>query len=261
MKQKATLNLFIKQFLQHRPAFFSFLRPQEALLLYNNLSSMKHPILDYGCGDGFFASLIFPENFIDVALDISDSRIQEAKKYNIYKSFQEYDGKQIPFPDNHFSTIFSNSVLEHVPYLDLALQEIYRVLKPGGIFMTTVMADKWEDYLNGQKLLGPIYLKWLRKKQEHYNLLSYKEWKKHFTDISFKEVSSQGYFSKKMAQWDELFHYLSLPSLISYSLIKRWINIPPYHLIPPFIVFIEKTISNWPTKEESASLFFVLQKK
>jgi predicted SAM-dependent methyltransferase len=42
------------------------------------------------------------------------------------------DVQAIPFPDNSFEVIFCNHLLEHVENDIKALQELYRVLKPGG---------------------------------------------------------------------------------------------------------------------------------
>tara|TARA_R110002049_G_scaffold696_6_gene4278 strand:+ start:9554 stop:10225 length:672 start_codon:yes stop_codon:yes gene_type:complete len=38
----------------------------------------------------------------------------------------------LPFPDNSFDVIFCNHVLEHIPDDTKAMQELYRVLRPGG---------------------------------------------------------------------------------------------------------------------------------
>lgn len=42
------------------------------------------------------------------------------------------DVQAIPFPDNTFDVIFCNHIMEHVDSDLIALQELYRVLKPGG---------------------------------------------------------------------------------------------------------------------------------
>lgn len=42
------------------------------------------------------------------------------------------DVQNIPFPDNSFDVIFCNHIMEHVDNDVKALQELYRVLKPGG---------------------------------------------------------------------------------------------------------------------------------
>jgi len=43
-----------------------------------------------------------------------------------------------PVGHDHYSAAFANYVLEHIPNLNLAAREIYRVLKPRGIFVASV---------------------------------------------------------------------------------------------------------------------------
>jgi ubiquinone/menaquinone biosynthesis C-methylase UbiE len=43
------------------------------------------------------------------------------------------DGQYLPFPDNAFRVVTTFHVIEHVPYDLLLLNEMYRVLKPGGV--------------------------------------------------------------------------------------------------------------------------------
>jgi SAM-dependent methyltransferase len=45
------------------------------------------------------------------------------------------DVLQLPFPSDTFDVIFCRSVLHHVDHLGNGLKEIWRVLKPGGIFL------------------------------------------------------------------------------------------------------------------------------
>lgn len=42
------------------------------------------------------------------------------------------DVQKIPFPENYFDVIFCNHIMEHVDDYEIALKELYRVLKPGG---------------------------------------------------------------------------------------------------------------------------------
>lgn len=41
-------------------------------------------------------------------------------------------GENIPFPDNSFDFIFTHDVMEHVRSVEATMDELYRVLKPGG---------------------------------------------------------------------------------------------------------------------------------
>src|SRR5690606_18508018 len=44
----------------------------------------------------------------------------------------------MPFEDSTYQTIMATEVLEHCPEPEIVLKEIYRILKPGGVFFFTV---------------------------------------------------------------------------------------------------------------------------
>jgi ubiquinone/menaquinone biosynthesis C-methylase UbiE len=46
----------------------------------------------------------------------------------------------MPFADGTFATVVCTEVLEHVPYPTTALDEIHRVVRPGGILIGSVPA-------------------------------------------------------------------------------------------------------------------------
>ena len=50
------------------------------------------------------------------------------------------DALRLPFPDDTFDRIIASEVLEHVPDDQAALDELFRVLKPGGTLAVTVPA-------------------------------------------------------------------------------------------------------------------------
>jgi len=257
---KNNLDYFIRKYIENRPLFMALIRPQEAILFYKNTKIIEQHVLDFGCGDGFFAETVFGKKSIDVGLDLINSRAKEAEKNGIYKKIAYYDGKVIPYPNNYFNAIISNCVLEHILKLDVALKEIHRVLKPGGNFITTVMTDQWEKSLFGSKILGKVYVNWLRKKQEHFNLFSEKKWKSRFEKSGFTISKVEGYVSPKNALYLDLLHYFSLPSLISYKLFRKW----SLNLLKPsklLINFVERNISLNYNNNKSAALFIILTKK
>ena len=48
----------------------------------------------------------------------------------------------MPFEDNYFDVVFSKSVIEHFHNPEILVEEIFRVLKPGGLVIT--MCPDWE---------------------------------------------------------------------------------------------------------------------
>jgi SAM-dependent methyltransferase len=94
---------------------------------------VKGKVLEPGCGEGRGIALLSPlaESFL--ALDKIDEVIDSLKS-----KYDKVDFRQMVFPpfkgleDNSFDTVISFQVIEHVKEDKLFLEEIHRVLKPGG---------------------------------------------------------------------------------------------------------------------------------
>ena len=96
-------------------------------------------ILDYGCGDGRIVSLLRAQDRrafgCDVFYDGGSYRSAVAPELLAAGIIRDMPEGRIPHPDAAFDLVISNQVFEHVPDLDAVLDEIRRVLKPGGILL------------------------------------------------------------------------------------------------------------------------------
>ncbi len=93
--------------------------------------------LDLATGPGDLAVLLaqrYPEARI-VGLDLSEEMIAIAKRNHEEKGFEFHCGDicELPFEDGFADVVTGGYALRNVPDLDLALREINRVLKPGGV--------------------------------------------------------------------------------------------------------------------------------
>jgi ubiquinone/menaquinone biosynthesis C-methylase UbiE len=251
---------YLKIYLKNRPLFLGIIRAKEVEIFQEYLP-FKKPIIDFGCGDGFFAKVAFSgQGKIDVGVDINKKTLKEAKNEKIYKKLVFYNQKRLPFKNATFSTAVSNCVLEHVDNLDLDLKEINRVLKDKGRFYLTVMTDKWEEYLFGSIFLGNIYTKWMRNQQVHKQLFSKEKWIQEFRKAGFSVKKSTGYLDKKTSMWLDLLHYLSIDSLLTYKLFKKWVIFPQrYDIFPVYKLLFNLTKKDI-DPDESAALYFELIK-
>lgn len=98
-------------------------------------------MLDVGCGVGGPAREI--SKFTDaniVGLNNNDYQIQRATRYaeqdglSDKVSFTKGDFMQMNFPDNTFDAVYAIEATVHAPDLEGVYREIFRVLKPGGVF-------------------------------------------------------------------------------------------------------------------------------
>ena len=101
------------------------------------LEKMKseYVCLDCGAGRGRLTQMDFKGVVKFVAgVDLDDEvyrnpYLDEAKLIDVLNNV-------IPYKDSTFDLVFSDNVMEHVQNPYLALREIFRVLKPGGCFLS-----------------------------------------------------------------------------------------------------------------------------
>jgi SAM-dependent methyltransferase len=100
-------------------------------------------ILEIGCGRGGFSDYLLREypnvkklfacDYSESALDLGKSRSLSTSKV----TWQREDIQNLSFANRSFDTIISCETIEHVHNPRKSLEEIYRVLKPGGRFILT----------------------------------------------------------------------------------------------------------------------------
>lgn len=94
-------------------------------------------LLEVGCGMGTDLLQFARGGAICTGVDLTPRSIEISRHrfelYDVPGTFLIADGERLPFPDNCFDIVYSNGVLHHTPDTGLAVQEIHRVLRPGGI--------------------------------------------------------------------------------------------------------------------------------
>lgn len=95
-------------------------------------------LLDLGCDDGAHTSFYArAAGAVDVhGVEVVDSRAALARERGISVVSADL-GTPLPFPDQTFDAVVSNQVIEHLFDTDLFLAEAFRVLKTGGIVVTS----------------------------------------------------------------------------------------------------------------------------
>lgn len=95
--------------------------------------------LEVGCGDGYFSSEIVRRNLSVTGIDFSSEGVRRAQERTPEARFVVHDLTQpLPFEADSFSAVWCSEVLEHLFSPLFVLQEIQRVLRPGGMALLTV---------------------------------------------------------------------------------------------------------------------------
>ncbi|OGZ43238.1 MAG: hypothetical protein A3J55_02490 [Candidatus Ryanbacteria bacterium RIFCSPHIGHO2_02_FULL_45_17b] len=114
-------------------------------------------VLDAGCGDGFFTSLIATKNPQSVTgVDYSERAISFAQLLAPHAKFYVEQIDKLSFPDKSFDIIFLIEVLEHVPSAgrERIAKELSRILRDNGIII-----------VSSPSLLMPV----IEKHEQHFS--------------------------------------------------------------------------------------------
>lgn len=97
-------------------------------------------ILDIGCHDGSFSKRVIDKVRSDkvFGIELVKDSASKAHKRGVDVVIADAD-RNFPFEDGVFDLVISNQVIEHLDNTDLFIREIYRVLKDGGICITSTM--------------------------------------------------------------------------------------------------------------------------
>jgi SAM-dependent methyltransferase len=104
------------------------------LVLGAVLPKLRGSLLDVGCGEMPFRFALHPE------IAYTGIDVEEALDFGMsgHDSIKTFDGVHIPFSDNSFDNILCTEVLEHAVDPVALVDEMRRVLKPGGTLVVTV---------------------------------------------------------------------------------------------------------------------------
>ncbi len=208
-------------------------RSIEARILHD--IAFARPMLDVGCGDGHFASVVFPQG-IDVGIDPAIGDAREARGRAIYRMVVTASSLSVPFADATFASVLSNCVLEHIPDLDTTLSEVARVLRPGGLFVATVISHRFSDLfiparpwsrlgLSGAR---EAYVRWFNRKARHYHFDSPQTWIARLSRAGLTVDRWRFYSSPAASAAAHRSHYWSVPFLVSRALTGRWVPFPGF---------------------------------
>ncbi|MGY4329386.1 ubiquinone/menaquinone biosynthesis C-methylase UbiE [Bradyrhizobium sp. LB7.2] len=107
-------------------------------------------LLEVGGGMGTDHAQFAKNGAITTDLDLSSGHLEHAKRNfalrGLTGEFIHGDAENMPFEDSTFDVVYSNGVIHHTPDTARVVNEMYRVLKPGGKAIIMVYAENSLHY-------------------------------------------------------------------------------------------------------------------
>jgi ubiquinone/menaquinone biosynthesis C-methylase UbiE len=149
--------------------------------------------LDVGCGNGWVIRKIAKEKNCKKAIGIDKSKkmiIQAKKKTESKEEFTHTDIESMKYRGK-FNFIFSMESLYYTDSIEIALEKIYKLLKPGGQFFCGT------DFYTDNKATA----RWAGIMKIQMHLHSKKEWKEFFKNTGFNVKTKNIKDLKNKKKW------------------------------------------------------------
>jgi SAM-dependent methyltransferase len=245
-------------YLRHAPLSLS-LREINRLVAFHafQLRQPKHgPVLDVGCGDGFWWTVREDDRQKAeevYGIDISASEIAQARE-RIHAELTDVS-QETPFRGTKFEEIIGNCSLEHVPDIDAALSNLRKAASDRARLLMFVPTPRWAYQGNTQKLL----LKYapriamsvsgaLNGFFQHWHLYDAKVWQRLLEQHGWRVETTVGLGS---ARSEFLFRAFLPPAFVEFVVKKvtgfypsRLARILPDSVLTPFAKLVRWAVSD-----------------
>jgi SAM-dependent methyltransferase len=165
-----------------------------ALLAANPFLHRSHfwrsgDVLEIGCGAGGATTLFCDYGANVTAIDLTDAAVAMTSQNEPRATVLRMDVEQMTFPDGSFDHVFSWGVIHHTSSTERAVEQIARVLRPGGTGL--IMVYNRNSLRYWMKGLQWLYFKKPRKRGETMDSVQ-----RFFTDGYFHRHFSSGEFRR-----------------------------------------------------------------
>jgi SAM-dependent methyltransferase len=205
-------------------------------------------VLEIGCGLGTDGAQFAEAGADYTGVDLTEAAVDLARKrfelFALPGKFQTADAENLDFANESFDLVYSHGVLHHTPETGKAIQEVHRVLRPGGRAVVMMYHRgsynyrvnisvlrragahllKWE---RGVKLVNKVTGEPIESLRQHAELLK-TEKESYLRPDEFLSQNTDGagnplarVYSRREAR--ELFKDFSEVTLKTFFLNKRWL--------------------------------------
>ena len=182
-------------------------------------------VLDVGAGTGLIDTVIALQTKRVIGIDMDTEAIAYAKKKCTKGNlkFRIADAMHLPFFSDHFDIVICHQVYEHVGDSKKMFDEIFRVLKPGGICYLAAM-NKWFIW------------------EPHYNMPFLSYLPQSVADVYVRLVGRGTYNAERPKSYTQLRKEVKKFTVFDYT--EKILNNPKkyYYSIPFILVYFSKIL-------------------
>ncbi|MBF2073872.1 MAG: 3-demethylubiquinone-9 3-O-methyltransferase [Synechococcales cyanobacterium C42_A2020_086] len=170
-------------------------------------------VLDLGCGGGYTCEFLAQRGAQVWGIDQSQACINAAKAHaasqQLAVDYQQGVAEQLPYADAQFDVVVCVDVLEHVANWQQTLQEIHRVLKPGGYFCFDTINRTLKSKLVMIWLLENILREIPQGIHNWKQFITPKELTAQMKSLNFQETEIKGFslFGESLADYITTYRY------------------------------------------------------
>ena len=127
----------------------AYLAPQTVVsVLANHLADKQASILDLGCGTGLVGESLQRLGFDAIdGVDFSQEMLNVAQGKNLYRRLIQADlTAATDLPSEEYDAAISAGLFTYGHLDAQCLGEIFRTIKPGGLFVSAIRRPIWEEY-------------------------------------------------------------------------------------------------------------------
>lgn len=163
-------------------------------------------------------------------MDLDRAALREAHRRRVYRGVVMADGARLPVRSESFGTVVANSVLEHIPPLDAVLDELARVLRPGGRLYLTVPGPKFSEGLTVARLCDALgfrsgaraYRRLFNRISRHVHVDPAEAWVERLQKRGFSVLFRCSYLPPPAMAVVEWGHALGFPLYLAKKLTGRF---------------------------------------
>jgi len=251
---KEFFNEIDKRFFLNSMDYLPFKKiPFDPLIDFENLKTKD--VLEIGVGNGSHASLFAQHSKSFTGIDLTEYAIKSTstqfKEFGLPGTIKRMDAENLEFKNESFDFVWSWGVIHHSSNTRKILEEIYRVLKPGGEAIIMVYyRSLWSYYFLTSIYQGVLKGKFLKG----YSL--------HYLNQNLTDGAIARYYTK--SDWSHLVNDLfEIKSIKILGMKAELFPIPAGKFKNQIMNFVPNTISSFLTNDCNLGTFLVstLKKK